>query len=68
MLDTLDDKRTPARQLEMVRTTPIRFPPEPLRSAVVGLTQYSLAREDARGGRRNLWLRLLDRVGVGFDS
>ncbi len=68
MLDTLDDKPTAARQLEMVRTTPIAFPPEPLRSAAVSLTQYSLAREDDRGGRRNLWLQLLDRIGVGFDS
>ena len=28
----------------------------------------SLAAADARGGRRNLWLRGLDRAGLGFDS
>jgi hypothetical protein len=52
----------------MVRERPLPFPPEPLRSAGVQLTRWSLARADARGGRRNLWLRALDRVGLGFDS
>lgn len=68
VLDLLDDRATEARDLQMVRSLPMAFPPEPLRSVVVGLTQYSLARADARKGRRNLWLRLLDRLGVGFDS
>jgi hypothetical protein len=27
-----------------------------------------LARADRRGGRRNLWLRTLDKAGLGFDS
>jgi hypothetical protein len=27
-----------------------------------------LARADARQGRRGPWLRLLDRLGMGFDS
>ena len=47
---------------------PLPFPPEPLRYAGVQLTRWSLARADAHGGRRNLWLRALDRAGLGFDS
>jgi hypothetical protein len=46
----------------------VPFPPEPARSAVIQLTRASLARADRDGGRRNLWLRALDRFGVGFDS
>ncbi|HSD76137.1 MAG TPA: FAD-dependent oxidoreductase [Solirubrobacteraceae bacterium] len=58
----------PHTDLEMVRAKPIPFPPEPLRTAAVALTQRELARADARDGRRGAWLRLLDRIGAGFDS
>jgi hypothetical protein len=51
-----------------VRERPLPFPPEPLRYTGVQLTRWSLARADAHGGRRNLWLRGLDRAGLGFDS
>ena len=68
MLDLLSGEPSELTELEMVRTKPLPFPPEPLRSAVVNLTRWSLARADANGGRRNLWLRTLDRAGLGFDS
>ena len=68
MLDLLSGEPTELTELEMVSTKPLPFPPEPLRSAVVNLTRWSLARADANGGRRNLWLRTLDRAGLGFDS
>jgi glycine/D-amino acid oxidase-like deaminating enzyme len=68
VLDLLAGEPTELTELEMVRTKPIPFPPEPLRWAGVQLTRRSLARADQRGGRRNLWLRALDRVGLGFDS
>lgn len=68
LLDLLDGTPSTAASLDMVRTLPTPFPPEPLRSLVVNLTRRSLAAADARGGRRNLWLRLLDRLGLGFDS
>ena len=51
----------------MVREKPLPFPPEPLAWAGIQLTTRSLARHD-RTGRRNLWLRTLDRLGLGFDS
>ena len=52
----------------MVREQPLPFPPEPARSIGINLTRWSLERADHRGGRRNLWLRSLDRLGLGFDS
>jgi hypothetical protein len=52
----------------MVRRRPLPFPPEPVRAAGIALTQRAMARSDRDGGRRNLWLRTLDRAGLGFDS
>ncbi|MEV0780780.1 FAD-dependent oxidoreductase [Streptomyces sp. NPDC050428] len=68
MLDVLAGERTGRTELRMVRTKPVPFPPEPAAWAGIGLTKWSLARADVRGGRRNLWLRAMDRVGLGFDS
>jgi glycine/D-amino acid oxidase-like deaminating enzyme len=68
MLDLAEGARTERTKLEMVRRKPTPFPPEPLRCAGVQLTRWSLARADRNGGRRNLWLRALDRLGLGFDS
>ncbi|AWI31231.1 FAD-dependent oxidoreductase [Streptomyces tirandamycinicus] len=68
MLDLLDGERTERTELAMVRKKPLPFPPEPVAWAGIGLTKWSLARADARGGRRNLWLRTMDRLGLGFDS
>jgi glycine/D-amino acid oxidase-like deaminating enzyme len=67
-LDLLSGQPTERTRLAMVRDRPLPFPPEPLRYAGVQLTRWSLARADADGGRRNLWLRALDRAGLGFDS
>jgi glycine/D-amino acid oxidase-like deaminating enzyme len=68
LLDLLSGQPTELTELEMVRTRPVPFPPEPARSAGVQLTRWSLARADQHGGRRNVWLRTLDRIGLGFDS
>jgi glycine/D-amino acid oxidase-like deaminating enzyme len=68
LLDLLSGARTPLTRLRMVTSKPVPFPPEPLRWAGIELTRWSLARADARAGRRNLWLRTLDRVGMGYDS
>jgi glycine/D-amino acid oxidase-like deaminating enzyme len=67
-LDLLDGRETEATRLRLVRTRPTPFPPEPLRSAVIQLTRNRLAAADRNRGRRGLWLRMLDRLGVGFDS
>jgi glycine/D-amino acid oxidase-like deaminating enzyme len=68
MLDLLGGSPTGRTSLKMVRRKPVPFPPEPVRSGVIQLTRWSLARADRHEGRRNLWLRTLDAVGLGFDS
>lgn len=68
MLDLLAGADTERTRLEMVRRRPIPFPPEPFAFAGIEATRWSLAQADRHQGRRNAWLRLLDRVGVGFDS
>ena len=59
---------TPRTRLEMVRKKPLPFPPEPARWVGIEATRRSLARADANDGKENLWLRTLDRLGLGFDS
>lgn len=68
MLDLLGDRPTERTALQMVRGRPVPFPPEPVRSGVIQLTRWSIAHADRHDGRRNLWLRTLDRMGLGFDS
>ena len=67
-LDLVDDLETARTQLSLVQKKPMPFPPEPFRSVGVWLTRRALARADRRQGRRGLWLKLLDAVGLGFDS
>lgn len=66
-LDLLDGRVGEATGLEFVRRRPLPFPPEPLRDVVIQLTRNRLAAAD-RSGRRGVWLRTLDRLGLGFDS
>jgi glycine/D-amino acid oxidase-like deaminating enzyme len=68
LLDLLDGADTERTQLRMVRRKPLPFPPEPLASVGIHATRWSLDRADHRQGRRNLWLRALDKAGLGFDS
>lgn len=67
-LDLAFGQVTERTELAMVRKKPFPFPPEPLRWAGVELTRIAIQRADQRQGKRGLWLRLLDRFGVGFDS
>ncbi|MEU6103348.1 FAD-dependent oxidoreductase [Streptomyces flaveolus] len=68
LLDLLSGESTPLTELEMVRKRPLPFPPEPVASVGINLTRWALDRADHRQGRRNLFLRTLDAVGLGFDS
>ena len=67
-LDLLDGRENEATALTMVRRRPLPFPPEPLRTGVIQLTRNRLAAADRNDGRRGLWLRTLDKLGLGFDS
>lgn len=68
MLDLLAGEETERTRLEMVRSKPMPFPPEPFAWAGIEITRRSLARADDNGGRRNLWLKTMDKLGLGFDS
>jgi glycine/D-amino acid oxidase-like deaminating enzyme len=68
MLDLLDGVDSARTRLEMVRKKPLPFPPEPFAWTGIELTRRSLAAADRDQGRRNVWLRTLDRLGLGFDS
>lgn len=68
MLDRLSGLSTERTRLEMVRRKPLPFPPEPLASVGINATRWSLDRADRDEGRRNLFLKTLDAVGLGFDS
>ena len=67
-LDLLDGRASEATALTIVRRRPLPFPPEPLRTGVIQLTRNRLAAADRNDGRRGIWLRTLDRLGLGFDS
>jgi glycine/D-amino acid oxidase-like deaminating enzyme len=67
MLDLLEGRRTERTELEFVRKKPLPWPPEPFRFVGIQATRYSLDRED-KTGKRNLWLKGMDRAGLGFDS
>jgi len=67
-LDLLAGRETEATALRAIRSRPLPFPPEPLRWAGIELTRNRLAAADRHGGRRGLWLRALDRLGLGYDS
>lgn len=67
-LDILDGIENEVTRLEYATSRPVPFPPEPLRYGVVQLTRNRLAAADRKDGRRGIWLRTLDRLGLGFDS
>jgi len=68
ILDLLDDKKTERTELQMVKSKPFPFPPEPFRSPIINFTRWSLDQADQNEGKRNLWLKTLDALGLGFDS
>jgi len=68
MLDLLDNKQTVRTDLQMVKSKPFPFPPEPLRSPLINFTRRALDQADRNQGKRNLWLKALDAMGLGFDS
>lgn len=68
LLDLLDGADTERTRLEMVRKRPLPFPPEPAAIVGVNATRWSLDRADHNEGKRNVLLRTLDALGLGFDS
>ena len=68
MLDLLDNRKSERNELEFVRTKPLPFPPEPLRSIGINISRWSMEQADRNGGKENLWLKMMDWLGLGFDS
>ncbi|WP_156759081.1 NAD(P)/FAD-dependent oxidoreductase [Microbacterium karelineae] len=68
MLDLVAGEMTERTELEMVRRRPLPFPPEPAAAIGINATRWALNRADHDRGRRNLLLRSLDALGLGFDS
>ncbi|MDQ0574019.1 NAD(P)/FAD-dependent oxidoreductase [Agromyces albus] len=68
MLDRLERRETERTRLEMVRERPLPFPPEPAAALGINATRWSLDRADHAGGKRNVLLKTLDALGLGFDS
>lgn len=68
MLDQLAGEKTERTELEMVKSIPMPFPPEPALFAGVQATRWALDQADHNRGRRNALLKTLDAFGLGFDS
>lgn len=68
VLDLLERRENERTSLRMVRERPLPFPPEPAAAIGIGATRWSLDRADHHAGRRNLLLKSLDSLGLGFDS
>ncbi len=52
--------------MRLVTSKTIPWPPEPIRWMSVRMTQLALVRADKNGGKRGLWLKFLDVLGLGF--
>ncbi|WP_334123663.1 NAD(P)/FAD-dependent oxidoreductase [Glutamicibacter sp.] len=68
MLDLLSGQKTELTELDMVRTKPIAFPPEPAAWLGVKVMTNQLIKADHNEGKRPLFLKLMDKIGMGFDS
>ncbi len=68
MLDKLSGVSTERTELRMVREKPIPFPPEPAAAIGINLVRAAMNQADHNDGKRNLFLKALDAVGMGFDS
>jgi glycine/D-amino acid oxidase-like deaminating enzyme len=53
-------------KMKFVTKKSLPWAPEPFRWVGVRLTQLALIKADRNNGKRGLWLRFLDRLGLGF--
>lgn len=68
MLDLLDGIENERTRTKLVRKRPFPFPPEPIAWPAIRFTAAQMARSDRREGKRGMWLTLLDKFKLGFDS
>jgi glycine/D-amino acid oxidase-like deaminating enzyme len=55
-------------RLRFVQSRPLPIPPEPFRTPAVELMRRQVIAADANEGRRSLFLKAMDALGIGFDS
>ena len=53
-------------KMKFVTEKSLPWAPEPFRWLGVRLTQHALIKADRNNGKRGLWLKFLDRLGLGF--
>ncbi len=68
MLDLLSGETTELTELKMVKKKPLPFPPEPAAWLGVKMMTGAMAASDRNEGKRGLFLRTMDAIGMGFDS
>ncbi|MEO5965630.1 MAG: FAD-dependent oxidoreductase, partial [Candidatus Limnocylindrales bacterium] len=59
---------SPLLDLRFVRSLPFPIPTEPIRTPAVEVMRRAVIAADANEGRRGLFLRAMDVLGIGFDS
>ena len=68
MLDLLNGVENERTRTGLVRKQPMPFPPEPFVWPAITFTAKMMARSDRRAGKQGLWLWLLGKLKMGFDS
>ena len=59
---------SPLLRLELVRSRPFPIPTEPFRTPAVEIMRRAVIHADDHEGRRSIFLRTMDLLGIGFDS
>ncbi len=65
-IELLGYKPTDVIKMQFVTRKSLPWAPEPLRWMGVRLTQRALIKADKNNGKRGLWLKFLDMLGLGF--
>jgi glycine/D-amino acid oxidase-like deaminating enzyme len=65
-LELLGYDPTDVLEMSFVRKKAMSWPPEPLRWIGVTLTRNEMDRADRNNGKRGLWLKILDKLNLGF--
>ncbi|PPF45486.1 FAD-dependent oxidoreductase [Pseudoclavibacter sp. AY1F1] len=68
LLDLLSGEETERTRMDFVKKKPLPFPPEPFATIGAKVSLAEMARADRNEGKRGLWLKTMDAVGLGFDS
>ena len=65
-IELLGYEPTDIIKMQFVTKKALPWAPEPFRWFGVKLTQSALGKADRNGGNRGLWLKILDKLGLGF--